>query len=149
MAKAPPDGPDFALLALKAAEDLALRLLERRVTSPGKVPGLVDRLGRHCLALLEGDPVPRLPYLRHAASLTGRLIERGSLSEPGAICQDLDENMAALKEIAASAPDGRAKEVLASTVSLVMKMLETKSLSASSVPETLRAVAASVGSLLK
>lgn len=132
--------PAMRALSLKIAEDLCLRLLERRTTNPSKVPGLISLIGGRCLAMLEGEGDTGLPLLRMSASLTGRLIERGSLSDPEAICRHLSEFLGTLREIAAGLPKGHERDILATAVTLTLKMLETKFLSQANVQKTLREI---------
>jgi hypothetical protein len=138
---------EFMVLSLKIAEDLALKLLERRSINISKVPNFISFIGKKCQDFLKNDPASGIPYLRLASSITGRLIERGSLSDQDAICISIAENMVCLKEIASELPEKHAKIILSSSVTLVLKMLETKTLNTATIKVALKNIAQSASSL--
>jgi hypothetical protein len=138
---------ELLVLSLKIAEDLTMRLLERRSISVAKVPTLISFLGKKCQDFLKSDPATGVPYLRLAASITGRLIERGSFSDQEAIAISLAENMVTLKDIGSKLPEKYCKAILGTSVNLVLKMLETKTLSISNVKSVLSTTAENASTL--
>jgi hypothetical protein len=82
-----------------------------------------------------------------AAALTGRLIERVSLYEPAAVCRSLREHTLALRGLAKGLPREHSREILSCSVTLVLKMLETRTLSGADVPRALGSVVASARAL--
>jgi hypothetical protein len=141
MNKPPGRRPDFPALALKTAEDLTIRLLERRVVGRGRAPQLIAYFGKECLRMLENEEGSGLPLMSLAARITGRLAERGSVSAPEGIVLSLESNLDALRAAARGLPPERAGVILGSAVSVALKMLETKILSAADIAESLRLTA--------
>jgi hypothetical protein len=136
-------------LALNIARDLALKFLERRSVSPGRIPGFIGYIGKNCRDLLQSDGEGPLPLLRPAAAITARLIERGSLSGNEAVWLNLSGNLKILKEIAETLPPERAMEILRNSVALLLKTLETRTLGADSVKTYLESLAKSAAEIFQ
>ncbi|MDR2406181.1 MAG: hypothetical protein LBE27_07420 [Deltaproteobacteria bacterium] len=134
-------------LSLKIAEDLSLKLLERRTTSAGKVPGLLNLIGKKCFDLVRDEEPQGIPFLRLASQFTGRLIERGSLSDPEQICHSLEDYIKILREVSSELPERHRKVILNTSVNLALKMLETKTLSPGNLSLTLKSLAVSASTV--
>jgi hypothetical protein len=129
-------------LAFQCAKDLTRRMLEKRFVSASGAPDLIRYLGDAAAALCRGRPPLGYPALRHAADITGCLIERGRLSGREAVAASLESVLEALDAAARSLPPDKARQVMAASCELTLKMLETITLSAQAIPETLASLAA-------
>ncbi|MDR2141947.1 MAG: hypothetical protein LBR11_09210 [Deltaproteobacteria bacterium] len=135
-------------LALALARDLSLKLLERRAISATTLPEALSALAATGQsALLQSPPIPGLPILRLAGTLTATQIERGWLGRTAAVAESLSQNAQLLKEIASKLPPDRAKEILSLTLSLIVKLMETNGVSPSGWPAIFEELALTLGRL--
>ncbi|MDR1165449.1 MAG: hypothetical protein LBO66_06175 [Deltaproteobacteria bacterium] len=136
------------ILALGVSQDLCRKLLEKRFLSARDAPAALELLGRAGLRILRAYPAPGFPCLRLAASLTGRLVERGRLSSVEAASRNLAENAAALHILAGPLPPESKRPLAQTAVDLVLKMLETVTLSSQAIPFTLKTLVESASKVL-
>jgi hypothetical protein len=124
-------------LSLSVANSLVLRLLEKRFLTHESAPEALTFFCEKCLSLLLTIKPVGYPCLKMAGDITGRLIEAGRLSNKDAVARHLEDHMLTLELIAATLPPEHKKEILKVSSDMVLKMLETVTLSGTSIPKVL------------
>jgi hypothetical protein len=112
-------------------------MLEKRFVSAAAAPALVRFIGGRAAEQMRAREPLGYPALRHAADITGRLIERGRISGPDGIATGLATALDALDAAARGIPPDKVRPVMAASCEYVLKLLETVTLSAEAVPATL------------
>jgi hypothetical protein len=138
-----PINPDeLNAVSFRAAMSLTRRMLEKRFVSATDAPGLLRFFGKKAAEISRSREPLGYPAMRHAADLTGCLIERGRISGKDAVADSLSTHVRALDAVAVTLPPDRVRAVMAASTELVVKMFETVTLSAGAVPGTLLSIAA-------
>jgi hypothetical protein len=143
------DKHNLKKLSLKVAGTLTIRLLEKRFTNIENTPEIFLFFGEKCYELLESFSPEGYPALTMASNISSRLIEAGRISNKDAILRNLYDNMVTLENIAQNIPFDLRNDVLKIAVDMVLKMLETVTISTTSIPNTLQSVAKNAYLFLK
>jgi hypothetical protein len=128
-------------LSLGVAASVCARLLEKRFASVENAPEIVAFVAEKCLVLLKTHSPEGYPALRMAADITCRLIETKRLSNKEAAARNIRENLETLESVARTIPAEDRKDVLKPAVDMVLKLLETVTLSTTSVSPVIKKMA--------
>ena len=128
-------------ISLAVSNSLTTRLLEKRFLSLANAPEALLVFAEQFLA--HGTKVnPRgYPGLKMAGDIAGRLIEAGRLSKRDAVLRTVEDILLVLDSIADTLPQRHKREILKISSDMVLKMLETITLSGTSIPGTLEKTA--------
>jgi hypothetical protein len=137
----PADETELNAVCFRCAKDLARRMLEKRFVSAQGAPDLIRSLGAAAAAHCRGREPMGYPALRHAADITGCLIERGRIASREAAEASLAALLAGLDAAARPVPQEKRKAVMAASCELTLKMIESVTLSSQAIPGTLAALA--------
>ena len=140
---------DYKKISLGVANSLVVRLLEKRFLGHDSAPEALVFFAEKFLSLLLKANPRGYPGLKMAGDIAGRLIEAGRLSNKDAVARNVEEHLLALSSIAGALPPEHRREVLKMSVDMVLKMLETITLSGSSIPKTLERVALNAKAFLE
>jgi hypothetical protein len=122
--------------------------LEKRFTSANNVGEHILFFGNKCLELLETIKPQGYPCLTLASEITARLIEAGRITNGKSAVENLSQNMKTLESIKMNLKSQDSSTVLRISVDMVLKMIETVTLSVSSIPNVLADVSASSDAIL-
>jgi hypothetical protein len=136
-------------LALSVANSLVTRLLEKRFLNHESAPEALTFFCEKCLSLLIKINPQGYPGLKMAGDIAGRLIEAGRLSNKDAVVRHMEDHMLTLELIASTLPPETKKEILKISSDMVLKMLETITLSGTSIPKVLGNVAENAARFLE
>jgi hypothetical protein len=135
-------------ITLSMARDLCLKLVEiKSLTAANLTESMIILIqaGREIVA--QGQKYPGLPLLRLAGSVTSLQIEKVRLGTTDSVVKHLRQNAGLYCQAAAALPMDKVKIIIPLVHPLILKLLETNSLSFHNLGPFLQEICASLGQL--